>query len=119
MERDAPQLPMTAAPIVLPPRLAALEPGLAALLLTVGSDGSPHAAFTWVAMAPFAWAGSAPPELRIAVDSPSTRLENLHTHARGGLQIIGPDSLLFLVKGTARVTGVHDIPPHLRWPWSK
>lgn len=92
----------------LPPRLAVvLGPGLAGLLLTAGPEGRPHAAFVWAA-------APAPATLRIAVDSPSTSLSNLEANPRAAVQIIGPGNLLFLVKGTARVIGAHQIPPALR-----
>jgi len=94
--------------IAFPPRLAAaLEPGGAGLLVTVAPDGWPHVAFTWVA-------ARMPAQLRVAVDSPSTSLSNLQVNARAAVQYIGPHNLLFLLMGTARVSGYHDLPPGLR-----
>jgi len=106
---------VTEAAIPLPSRLAAaLESGLAGLFLTVGPDGRPHAAFSWVAAMPSARGRTAGQVgLRIAIDSPSTSLSNVATNARAAVQIIGSDNLLFLMKGTAKVTDTHAVPPGL------
>src|SRR6516164_8337900 len=78
------------------------------LLLTVGPDGCPHAAFTWIGLG----AGG---RGRAVADSPSTSLTNVQANSRAALQIIGPDNLLFLLKGTATVAAYHEFSPALRF----
>lgn len=79
----------------LPARLFEfLHRGAAGLLVTVGADGWAHTAFTWI---------GAPDRLkvRVAVDRGSTTLTNVIENRRIAAQVIGPDKLLYLVKGTA------------------
>lgn len=79
----------------LPPvLLQILRQGCPALLLTVGPDGFPHTAFTWAVAVDTA-------HLRFAADHGSVTLTNLERESRAALQIIGPDNLIFLVKGAA------------------
>jgi len=94
--------------MALPERLhSALAEGLAGLLVTVGPDGYPHAAFTWAA-------APTREHVRAIADWPSTTLANVQANPRVSVQIIGPDELLFLLKGAARVRGYHEISPQLR-----
>lgn len=80
-------------PLVL---LQILRQGCPAQLLTVGLDGFPHTAFTWVVALDAA-------HLRFAADYGSITLTNLERESRAALQIIGPDNLIFLVKGATRL----------------
>ena len=66
------------------------------MLLTIGADGWPHAAFTWIG-------APDPTRVRVIADEGSTTLDNLRAHASAAAQVIGPDDLLYLIKGTARV----------------
>jgi hypothetical protein len=66
------------------------------MLLTVGADGWPHAAFTWVG-------APNPARLRVIADEGSTTLANLQARGSAAAQVMGPDDLLYLIKGTARV----------------
>ena len=89
----------------LPDRLLAhLRAGAPALLLTVGEDGFPNAAYTWAA-APDAR------RVRFGADHGSATLANLQRdgqapnwgyRGRAALEIVGPGNLVFLVKGAAR-----------------
>ena len=65
------------------------------MLLTIGADGWPHAAFTWIG-------APAPTRVRVIADEGSTTLNNLQAHPTAAAQVIGPDDLLY-IKGTARV----------------
>ncbi len=79
----------------LPARLFEfLHHGATGLLLTVGRDGWPHTAFTWIG-------APDPMRVRLVVDEGSTTLGNLKANPRVGAQIIGPDRLVYLVKGKA------------------
>jgi len=94
--------------MALPERLyTVLAEGLAGLLVTVGADGCPHAAFTWAA-------APTRERVRAIADWPGTTLANVQANPRVSVQIIGPDDLLFLLKGEARVTGYHEISRQLR-----
>ncbi|MEE1550039.1 MAG: pyridoxamine 5'-phosphate oxidase family protein [Nitrospinaceae bacterium] len=73
----------------------ALGRGIPALLLTVGADGFPNTAYTWVA-APDAQRG------RFGVDHGSGTRANLKRNTKAALHIAGPEDLLFLVKGLAK-----------------
>jgi len=71
-----------------------LHHGAAGLLVTVGGDGWPHTAFTWIG-------APDPLRVRVVVDEGSTTLANLNANPRVGAQVIGPDRLVYLVKGRA------------------
>lgn len=81
----------------LPPRLfEVLHRGTQGLLVTVGRDGWPHVAFSWI--------GSPnPAKVRLIADEGSTTLANLLKNPQTAAQVIGPNNLLYLVKGTASV----------------
>jgi hypothetical protein len=74
--------------------LQALKTGCPALLLTVGLDGFPHTAYTWVV-------GLDAATLRFAADHGSSTLANLEREQRAALQIINQENLIFLIKGAA------------------
>ncbi len=77
--------------------LNVLKEGCPALLLTTGLDGFPNTAYTWV-VAPDAMT------VRFGADHGSTTLANLEREPRASLQIIGPENLVFLIKGaTSRI----------------
>lgn len=62
------------------------------MLLTVGDDGFPNTAYTW-AVAPDAR------RVRFGADYGSRTLDNLKRNGKSALQIVGPEGVLFLVKG--------------------
>ncbi|RME49671.1 MAG: pyridoxamine 5'-phosphate oxidase family protein [Chloroflexi bacterium] len=72
-----------------------LRQGAPALLLTVGEDGYPHTAMTWAA-------ARDSQTIRFGADIGGTTLANLERESRASLQIIGPNNLLFIVKGPVR-----------------
>lgn len=74
--------------------LKLLKEGCPALLLTLGADGYPATAFTWVA-------ATNARRVRFGADLGSATLDNLQRERRASLQIIGQGNLLFLIKGTA------------------
>ncbi|MGH2405060.1 MAG: hypothetical protein ACRDGN_11420, partial [bacterium] len=76
-----------------PPLFEFLHQGAAGLLVTVGADGWPHTAFTWIG-------APDPARVRVVIDEGSTTLANVNASLRGAAQVIGPDSLLYLVKGS-------------------
>ncbi len=76
--------------------LAYLYGGAPALMLSVGVNGYPHAAYTWAA-------APDPHRVRFGVDRGTTTSDNLHRNERAALQIIGPRGRLFIVKGPARL----------------
>ena len=81
----------------LPDRLAGvLRAGCPAVLVTVGADGWGHAAMTWAV-------AIAPDRVRFGVDHGSTTLANLERGGKAALQVVGPDNVLALIKGQARV----------------
>ena len=83
------------------PLLALLEQGTPALLLTVDEAQFPHSVFTWaVALDPSV--------VRFAVDRQTTTSANLERNGQATLQVIGPDNLLFLIKGPT-----HQLKPQL------
>jgi Pyridoxamine 5'-phosphate oxidase len=87
---------MSQATLELPERLLNyLHAGAPALLLTTGEDGFPNTAYTW-ALALDAR------RLRFAADLGSATLANLLRTQRAALQVIGPDNLVFIIKGPAR-----------------
>jgi Pyridoxamine 5'-phosphate oxidase len=83
----------------LPDRLAGLlRAGSPVVLLTVGADGWGHAAMTWAVAV-------APDRVRFGVDHGSTTLANLERDGKAALQVIGPENILALIKGPARMRG--------------
>jgi len=72
-----------------------LKAGAMGLAITVGEDGFATDAFTWVV------ANNAT-TLRFGADHGSKTLANLQRDNRVSVQIIGPDNLVFLIKGTAK-----------------
>jgi len=72
------------------PLLNLLSQGRPALLLAVGADGFPNAAYTW-AIAPAATT------VRFGADYGSATLTNLEREQRASLQIIGQGNLVFLI----------------------
>ena len=73
-----------------------LQKGTPAILCNVGADGWPNAVTTWAA-------ARDPHHIRFGVDLGTTTHANLERTGMASLHIIGPDNLIFLVKGTARV----------------
>jgi hypothetical protein len=87
---------MSQATVELPGRLLSyLSAGAPVLLLTTGEDDFPNTAYTWTVALNAR-------RVRFAADLGSATLANLYRTRRAALQIIGPDNLLFIVKGTAR-----------------
>lgn len=81
----------------LPPQLFRfLRQGAPGMLLTVDAGGWPHAAFTWIG-------APDPARVRVIADEGSTTLGNLRARASAAAQVIGPEDLVYLIKGTARV----------------
>ncbi len=80
----------------MPPRLVGfLERGAPAILATVDDDGWPHLVMTWAA-------ARDSHTVRFGADIGSTTLRNLGREGRATLQVIGPENILFLIKGEAR-----------------
>jgi hypothetical protein len=81
----------------LPDRLFRfLRDGAPAVLMTVGADGWGHGVMTWAA-------AIAREHVRFVVDHGSTTLTNLERDGKATLQVIGPERLLALLKGPARL----------------
>jgi hypothetical protein len=78
------------------PLLNALFDGAPALLLTVGKDGYPRTAFTWVV------SGNRK-EVLFGADHGTVTLENLEREGRAAIQIILRENLVYLVKGPVKV----------------
>jgi hypothetical protein len=77
------------------PLLNLLQTGCPALLLTIGPDGLPHTAYTWLVALEAT-------TIRFAADHGSTTLANLEREWRASLQIIAQGNFVFLIKGTVR-----------------
>ncbi|HEX9923842.1 MAG TPA: pyridoxamine 5'-phosphate oxidase family protein [Anaerolineae bacterium] len=75
--------------------LNVLRTGSTALLVTLGEDGFPNTAFTWVLAVTAT-------TIRFGADHGSATLSNLEREGRASLQIIGEGNLIFLIKGTTR-----------------
>ena len=73
--------------------LGALKKGCPALLLTVGEDGFPSTAYTWVVAINSSI-------IHFGADHGSATLANLGRDGCASLQIIGEGNLIFLIKGT-------------------
>ena len=74
-----------------------LKEGCPALLLTVGADGFPNTAYTWVVALDAQ-------TIRFGADIGSATLVNLKQEQQASLQIIAPGNLVFLIKGTTLQT---------------
>ena len=72
-----------------------LNSGAMCLVMTVGEDGYPTDAFTWAA-------ATDDRTVRFGADAGSRTLGNLQRDGRAAIQVIGPDNLVFLVKGEAK-----------------
>ncbi|MFN8482535.1 MAG: pyridoxamine 5'-phosphate oxidase family protein [Anaerolineae bacterium] len=72
-----------------------LSRGAPAILASTGADGWPHLVMTW-AVARDART------VRVAVDVGSTTQANLERSGAATVQALGPDNLVFLVKGRTR-----------------
>lgn len=75
--------------------LAYLRGGETGIVLSVCEDGYPTSAFTWV----IALNSKC---IRLIADHGGRTLANLQRDRRAVIQIIGPDNLVFLVRGTTR-----------------
>ncbi|MCL0044572.1 pyridoxamine 5'-phosphate oxidase family protein [Dehalococcoidia bacterium] len=75
-------------------------------MATNGSDGWPNAVVTWAAT-------NDVHVIRFGVDLGTATLKNIQRDGKVSLQIIGPDNVLFLVKGVARLVKdrLESIPP--------
>ena len=81
----------------LPNRLAQLlQRGTPAILATYGNDGWPNVVMTWAVFGD-------PCHVRFGVDLGSSTLANIQREGKASLQIIGPDDVLFLIKGTTHM----------------
>ena len=78
-----------------------LQKGCLALLLTVSEDGYPSIVYTWM-VALYSTT------IHFGADHSSATLANLEREGRASLQIIAPENLLFLIKGTT-----HQIRPQI------
>ncbi len=72
-----------------------LKAGAMGLALTVGKDGYPTDSFTWVV-------AKDAKTLRFGADHGSKTLGNLQRDNKVAIQVVGPDNLVFLIKGTAK-----------------
>ena len=77
------------------PLLAYLRDGTLGIILSVCEDGYPTNAFTWVIALDSK-------RLRVVADHGGRTLANLQRDRQAVIQIIGPDNLIFLVRGTTR-----------------
>lgn len=82
------------APTLVPRLSDYLRPGAPALMLTMGADGYPGSAYTWVVAMDDS-------RLRFGVDAGSSSLDNLRRCSLVSIQVIGPGDVSFLVKGEA------------------
>lgn len=72
-----------------------LQPGSAAIVITVGEDGLPTTAFVWAV----ATTGKT---VRFATEGSAT-LANLRRQGGASLQVIGSQNQVFLIKGTTSI----------------
>ena len=80
----------------MPERLLAfLRQGAPVLLATYGEDGWPSIVMTWAA-------ARDDRTVRFGVDTGSATEANILREGKATLQVIGPDNILFLIKGTVR-----------------
>lgn len=73
-----------------------LGTGVPGLLITTGEDELPNTAYTWVTV-------TNRKSVRFAVDQQSNTQINIEKNGRCAIQIIGPDNLLFLLKGSSKI----------------
>ena len=80
----------------LPEKLQSyLAPGAAGVLVTAGDDGYASTSYTWVVALD-------DKRVRFIVDNGGTTQTNLERTGKAALHIIGPENLLYLVKGEAK-----------------
>jgi len=72
-----------------------LKAGALGLVMTVGEDDYPTDAFSWVVATDAS-------TVRIGADHGSKTLGNLQRDGKVAVQIIGPDNLVYLIKGTSK-----------------
>ncbi|MCW9033881.1 MAG: pyridoxamine 5'-phosphate oxidase family protein [Rhodospirillales bacterium] len=72
-----------------------LKAGALGIAVTVGDDGYPTDSFCWVV-------ANDAKTLRIGADHGGKTQGNLQREGRVAVQIVGPDNLVFLIKGTAK-----------------
>lgn len=77
-----------------------LNSGALGIVMTVGEDGYPTDAFTWVAAVDRK-------RIRFGADHGSKTLNNLNRDGRAAVQIIGPENMVFLIKGECRQVKEH------------
>ena len=75
--------------------LSYLRAGALGIVITVGEDEYPTDAFAWVVALD-------DKTVRFSVDHGSKTLTNLGRDGRAAVQVIGPDNLVFLIKGVCR-----------------
>lgn len=73
-----------------------LRPGAPALMLSCGADGYATSAYTWAIAVD-------DKRLRFAVDVGGSSMSNLQRSGQASIQVIGPGSVSFLVKGKSRL----------------
>ncbi len=72
--------------------LSELKGGCPALLLSIGEDGYPTVAYTWMVALNAT-------NIRFGADHDSATLNNLYWDGQASLEVITPTNLVFLVKG--------------------
>ena len=75
--------------------LTYLNSGAMCLVMTVGEDGYATDAFTWAT-------ATTSTHVRFGGDVGSKTQGNLSRDGRAAIQVIGPDNLVYLIKGTVR-----------------
>lgn len=82
-----------------------LHAGALGIAMTVGDDLFPTSAFIWVVALDNK-------RVRISIDHKSTTLANLERDGRIAVQVIGPDNLVFLIKGEPHLlkTELDEVP---------
>ncbi len=81
----------------LPQKLVGyLRPGAPALMLSSGADGYATSAYTWAIAID-------DQRIRFAVDVGGSSMTNLQRSGQASIQVIGPGSVSFLVKGKSRL----------------
>lgn len=75
--------------------LSVLQNGTPAILVSIGDDGYPNTAFTWLV-------ALSSTTLRFGVDHGTATLENLKRRKSPALQVIAPGNLVYIIKGNVR-----------------